>query len=429
MPDAQSPSNDLPRLVIGAMSGTSCDGVDAALIETRGRGDGMSAKYRHHVERPFDDEFRRTLLKLREDQAASFADLAEVGRTLTLAYAAAVKDLLAEADVKADDVAAVAAHGQTLYHDPPNTIQWLDPSLLAFETGLIVVSDFRRADCAAGGQGAPLVPFGDWVFFRSPTQTRVILNLGGIANLTYLPAGGGIDDVIAFDTGPGCCILDDLVRASDLLLSHDVDGQVSADGLGILPMIQLIEQPTLSPECGDWMRFSHQPLPKSTDVPAMRRCWAGLIRGARFAQPSEGWPLKDLMATAIEFTTAAICQSVWSTCALKDNEVGILYVAGGGARNPTLFRQIRAGLSSDGLPTGDVVVASPKSPDGHERHYEDRINDWRVKHLDDLGLPSQAREAACFAVLGAATLDGEPSNVPSATGASRRVVLGSITPR
>ncbi len=148
------------------MSGTSCDGVDAALVRIAGRGDAMTAAYIDHVETSFEPEFRRNLLEIREAGGCSFRELAELGRTLTLAYAAAVTRLLEQSNTKSSDVAAVAAHGQTLFHDPPDTIQWLDPSLLAAEVGMAVVSDFRRADCAAGGQGAPLVPFGDWVFFR-----------------------------------------------------------------------------------------------------------------------------------------------------------------------------------------------------------------------------------------------------------------------
>src|SRR6185295_11728082 len=123
-------------------------------------------------------------------------------REISLTYAAAVNEALSASHLSATDLAAVAAHGQTLYHDPPNTIQWLDPSLIAAEVGCPVVSDFRRADLAAGGQGAPLVPFADYILFRHPTKNRVLLNIGGIANLTHIPAGATLEQVTAFDTGP-----------------------------------------------------------------------------------------------------------------------------------------------------------------------------------------------------------------------------------
>src|SRR6202043_1424732 len=123
-----------------------------------------------------------------------------------------VNEVLSAENLDPRDLSAIAAHGQTFFHQPPDTIQWLDPSLIAARTGCVVVSDFRRADCAAGGQGAPLVPFADYLLFRHPTKNRVLLNIGGIANLTILPAGAPIDKLIAFDTGPGNCISDWICR-------------------------------------------------------------------------------------------------------------------------------------------------------------------------------------------------------------------------
>ena len=361
------------------MSGTSCDGVDAALVEVVGRGEGMAARHLAHVERPFDADFRRELLAVRESGGCSFAELAGIGRTLTLAYAAAVNDLLA--GTGRENVVAVAAHGQTLYHSPPDTIQWLDPSLLAAETGLAVVGDFRRADCAAGGQGAPLVPFADWVFFRHPTKSRVILNLGGIANLTYLPAGGGIKDVIAFDTGPGCCVSDWLMR------THrgepaDEGGQLAEAGKAMSSVLARASAAAY---------FDAEP-PKSTDAPAMVEVFEKAVgkRGGR---------LENLLATAAFCTASTIRGGVARCGDLPPDEV---IVAGGGTRNRAIMRALRQLFENTPFPS-------------------------TVELTDALGLPAQAREAACFAVLGAATLDGEPANVPNATGASRRVVLGSIT--
>src|SRR5205814_7465255 len=130
------------------------------------------------------------------------------GRDISLCYALAVNEALASASMNATQLTAVAAHGQTLFHNPPDTIQWLDPALIAAEVGCAVVSDFRRADLAAGGQGAPLVPFADYILFRHPTMHRVVINIGGIANLTFIEAGAELEDVIAFDIGPGNCISD-----------------------------------------------------------------------------------------------------------------------------------------------------------------------------------------------------------------------------
>ena len=389
------------RLLIGAMSGTSCDGVDAALVAVRGRGEGMTALYVAHVERPFPADFRRELLRIREAGGCSFAELAAVGRTLTLAYAAAVNDLLAETG--ATGVLAVAAHGQTLYHAPPDTIQWLDPSLLAAETGLAVVSDFRRADCAAGGQGAPLVPFADWIFFRHAERSRVILNLGGIANLTYLPAGGGIDDVVAFDTGPGCCLSDWLMR------THDPSGPAfDADGMRAM-------EGKANGRWSEWVLaqpYFNAPPPKSTDVPTMLalcdsapaavRPWAGRRRA------DDDLALVDELAEASRLVALAVERAVATLPRRPDQVV----VAGGGMKNRAIMRAIGRNVLEH-LPPNWVRLDGGCNP----------------RPTDEFGLPAQAREAACFAVLGAATLDGEPGNVPRATGARRRVVLGSVTPR
>src|SRR6185503_13117382 len=181
------------RYVAGAMSGTSADGVDIAIVAIDGRGYDMTARLVVHHHRPYNDTLRRQIFAFRSGGGGSVSqdtlgELAQMGREISLTYAAAVNEALAAAHMEAKNLAAVAAHGQTLFHDPPNTIQWLDPSLIAAEVGCPVVSDFRRADCAAGGQGAPLVPFADYILFRDPVKTRVLLNIGGIANITHLPA-------------------------------------------------------------------------------------------------------------------------------------------------------------------------------------------------------------------------------------------------
>src|SRR6516165_10321270 len=177
------------RLIAGAMSGTSADGVDVALVRIDGRGLEMSARLTHHHHVAYDSNLREAIFACRNSGEVRLADLAAMGRAITLVYARAVNEALLGAKLTANDLAAVAAHGQTLFHAPPNTIQWFDPALLAAEVGCAVVSDFRRADCAAGGQGAPLVPFADYILFRHPSKNRVLLNIGGIANLTAIPAG------------------------------------------------------------------------------------------------------------------------------------------------------------------------------------------------------------------------------------------------
>src|SRR5688572_21276745 len=249
------------RLIAGAMSGTSADGVDVALTRITGRGTSMTAQLIHHHHRPYDAATRDEIFAFRGgDASCNLARLARLGRTISLTYATAVNEALAASRLSASDLAAVAAHGQTLYHAPPDTIQWFDPSLVAAEVGCPVVSDFRRADLAAGGQGAPLVPFADYVLFRFKPQNRVLLNIGGIANLTWLPAGGELKDVIAFDTGPGNCISDHLCRKHfPDGPGYDVGGQAAVRGKVHAQMAtHVMRQP-----------YFRAPPPKSTDGPQM----------------------------------------------------------------------------------------------------------------------------------------------------------------
>src|SRR5215213_3330876 len=178
------------RIIVGTMSGTSADGVDAAITQITGRGIEMQVKLLLHHHHPYEPQLRSEIFAFRNGSVTSdvLGRLARLGRGISLATAGAVNAALEAAKLGPQDVTAVAAHGQTLFHDPPSTIQWLDPALVAHETKCQVVSDFRRADLAAGGQGAPLVPFADYILFRHPTKNRVLLNIGGIANLTWIAA-------------------------------------------------------------------------------------------------------------------------------------------------------------------------------------------------------------------------------------------------
>jgi anhydro-N-acetylmuramic acid kinase len=363
------------------MSGTSADGVDAALVRVDGRGMQMAATLLGQAHEAYTAAIRGEIFAARasatQGQQMSLAALARLGRDVAFAYAAAVQKELASTGVHANDIAAVAAHGQTLFHDPPNTIQWIVPALLAAETGCAVVSDFRRADLAAGGQGAPLVPFADYVLFRHPTKSRVLLNLGGIANFTWLPAGGTPRDVIAFDTGPANCIVDELVKPN-----IDAGGERALRG-------RVHEQ--LLAEVLRASYFERTP-PKSTDGPEM----IAAFRAGRAKHP-DVTQLEDLLATACAVTAASVAGAIERWCPGRVDEV---IASGGGTNNAAIMSMLR-----------------------------ERLPGASVSTLDQLGMPTDAKEAVAFALLAAATLDGEPSNVPAATGARRAVVLGSITPR
>src|SRR5579863_4013519 len=203
------------RLIAGAMSGTSADGVDVAIVGIDGRGLKMTATLIQHHHEPYVRELRERILTIRQSGLLDLVSLAALARGISFTYASAVFAALDAAGLNAGTISAIAAHGQTLFHLPPDTIQWLDPALLAAETRCSVISDFRRADCAAGGQGAPLVPFADYILFRHPIVNRAIVNIGGIANVTLLPPGAALDQITAFDTGPGNCISDFIMRTSE----------------------------------------------------------------------------------------------------------------------------------------------------------------------------------------------------------------------
>ncbi len=371
------------RIIAGAMSGTSADGVDVAVVRVEGRGLDMSARLLAQHYAAYAPDLRAAIFAARNAGQVSWGDLAGIGRRVSLAYAAAVAAAVAGAGLTAADVAAVAAHGQTLYHAPPDTIQWLDPALVAAETGIAVVSDFRRADCAAGGQGAPLVPFADHILFADPLRHRALLNLGGIANVTSLPAGGTLDQLLAFDTGPGNCVSDWLVR----YMHPDGPG---VDRGGVLASHgKPDEAVVLRMLAGD---FFKRPPPKSTDGPAMVDLFTAAVAdfGSRGRLPAN-------LATACLVTAASVGRALREFLPHFPDEV---VVSGGGTRNATLMAYLRRQLP--GVP---------------------------VRTTDELGVPAEAKEAIAFALLAAATLDGEPSNVPAATGARRPVVLGSVTPK
>jgi len=370
------------RYIAGAMSGTSADGVDVAIVRVEGTGIDLSACVAHHHHRSYPPALRQEIFQVKAAGAATLPVLAELTREISLIYATAVNEALVYARMTSHDLAAVAAHGQTLYHAPPLTMQALDPSLLAAEVGCAVISDFRRADCAAGGQGAPLVPWADYVLFRHPQKNRVLVNLGGIANFTFLPAARGIENVLAFDTGPGNCI-------SDWLMREFMEGSCGMDDGGTRAgrgeVIHLALEQTLRHPY-----FAQRP-PKSTDGPAMIEAFE-----AAFERSLDEYPLEDLLATACCVTARSLAGAL----AALPGRVDEMILSGGGTRNSAIMNHLKQALPH-------VTMLGS----------------------EDLGIKSEAKEALAFALLGAATLDGTPGNVIGATGARRGVVLGSITQR
>lgn len=379
--------------IVGLMTGTSADAVDAILVDFRGHG----LEARHDVlayrETALPDALRREVLDLADADQWEPERLLRLDAALAECYADATRALIAAAAVEPSSVDAIGMHGQTIRHLPRSAtgsgaLTWQAGSapILAERTGLTVVSDFRRRDAAAGGEGAPLVPIADWWCFRSATEARVLLNLGGMANVTHLPAGAALEDVRAFDTGPGNAVLDALVSAATAgLARHDDGGRMATQGrvhAGLLS--QLLADP-----------FFLLPPPRSTGREHFGERYATRLQGiAEDLQLS----LEDTLATATELTAASVADAIERFLRPRGG-VDAVYVSGGGVRNTALMLALRR-----------------------------RLERTRVERLDELGVESSSKEALAFALLAHLTLAGEPGNVPGATGASRRVVLGSITP-
>jgi anhydro-N-acetylmuramic acid kinase len=379
------------RILVGLMSGTSLDGISAAVARFRdlptGRVQGELLGFTH---RAYEREERARLEQaMQEGTARAYCRVqADVGDWMADAALAA----MADAGVTAREVAAVASHGQTLWHEPGHsTWQVGDAARIAERTGCDVVSDFRARDVAAGGQGAPLVTMADCMLFAHDTQWRALQNIGGIGNVTVVPPApthdrGGMAAVRAFDTGPGVVIIDGVVRALYDGRPYDRDGLLAADGHVLEAVV------------ADALRhpyFADAP-PKSTGRELFSRDYiARFIDDCRAA----GAAAADIVATATALTARSLADQYRRFVPEPVQEV---VLSGGGAHNPTLVRMIEAAVA--------------------------RENGPRVCIFDALYFDGEAKEAVAFALLGFLHLSGRAGNVPSATGARGPRLLGSLTP-
>ena len=357
--------------VAGVMSGTSLDGIDVAIVEVRHR----SVETIGFTSTPYPAAVRAAILGV-SDCATHTAAISRLNFQLAELYASAVL----KAVKRYGPVELIGCHGQTIFHEGrSNTLQIGEPAVLAERTGVPVVSNFRARDIAAGGEGAPLVPFVDYLLFRHPRRCRVALNIGGIANITVIPAGGAPEDVVAFDTGPGNMVIDALARQfSGGKLNCDRDGKMAASGnVNRTLLDELLRDPY----------YGRKP-PKSAG-----REQYGVEFMTRLRQ--SGAPLRDLVTTATVLTAATIAIAVQRAVAGPAD----LIASGGGVHNPQIMAHL-AGF----LPGVDIGTST------------------------DYGIDADAKEAIAFAVLAHETWRRRPSNLPSATGAKRAVVLGSITP-
>jgi anhydro-N-acetylmuramic acid kinase len=382
-------------IVAGVMSGTSADGIDVVLVRCAGRGLRTRFALLAHRQYGYTPALRKNILGWMNAPSARVADLARLNFLLGELYAEAVEKTMRSARIPKLDL--IGCHGQTLYHQSeptlflnrPITCTWQtgEAAIMAARAGVPVVSDFRPADMAAGGKGAPLVPYLDFILFLHPRRGRILQNLGGIGNLTAIPAGASADQVIAFDTGPGNMVID-AVTQQFFGQPFDRDGRIAAQGRPIESVVARALQ-------GDFL----QRKPPRT---------AGREQfGREFSQQLIYWCRKsgkalskqDLVATATALTAASISQALrrWIMPRYRFQD---FVVSGGGSKNRTLMHMLQEHLTPLGL---------------------------KLLHSDEFGVPSEAKEAIAFAVLAYQTWHRQPGNIPSATGARCATILGKIS--
>jgi anhydro-N-acetylmuramic acid kinase len=372
------------------MSGTSADGVDVAIIDF-GKDRLKIAAFDTFA---YPASVSKSIHKLFDAENTPLADVCHLHFVIGEVFADAIMKLCRKSGVPLNSIDLIGSHGQTIYHNSVgtyfdkrilrSTLQIGEPCVIAQRTGITTIADFRPADIAVGGQGAPLVPYADYILLSDRRKNRIIQNIGGIANLTWLKASGNINDVIAFDTGPGNMIID---RIAYLITKgknrYDIDGRMAAGGMVNEPLLKKLMR----------HRFLLKRPPKSTGREEFGTVFSDKVYNNAI---KTGISPFDIIATVTAFTAKSILLAYERFLPKPADEV---VLCGGGARNPTLVRMLQQGLKHS-----------------------------KVMLTDDFGINADAKEAVSFAVLAAQTIRGIYNNVPSATGAKKPVVLGKIIP-
>ena len=367
--------SEAPMLVVGLMSGTSLDGMDAALVRIAGPTDVRLLAFAH---RPYSVVERAQLEAVLA--GGPIADVARLHAAIAGWAADAVDLVLAEGHRRADELGCIAFPGQTLWHEPPVvTLQLGAAAHLAERFGVRVVHDFRARDVAAGGQGAPLVPLADALCFGHAERPRILLNVGGMANATWVPRRAELEGVIAGDSGPGMAVIDAIARLVDANLPYDAGGTLAERGaVNAAVLEELLADP--------WFAL---PPPKSTGRE---------VFGADYAQRlHRRVPGADGVRTAVALTVAAVVR----VCRDHLPPAGDVVVAGGGTHHPLLMRELARAFDGHGI---------------------------ALRRFDEEFFSADAKEAVAFALLGWLAVHGQPGNLPSVTGARGMRVLGSIAP-
>jgi anhydro-N-acetylmuramic acid kinase len=435
-----------PLLVLGLMSGTSADGIDVALAKISGAPPNLNAKLLNHTTIKFPKPVQKEILRVAEQQPISAGALSQLNFRLGEIFAEAALEACKRFRISTKKVALIGSHGQTIFHQgqpvpylgrpTASTLQIGEPAIIAARTGITTVADFRPADIAQGGQGAPLVPYADYLLYRHPKLGRVSLNLGGIANITVLPAACKPSQVFAFDTGPANMLIDALVQHfTHNRQRYDKNAAMAQTGRSLPALVdELLRDP--------YLKLAP---PKSTGREYYGRAYLQkiLAMGRRHqAKPA------DLIRAATIFTALSVVDAL-NRFVLPKHKIHQLIVSGGGARNPLLFAQLTAALSETSPNVGARFSASQSSTQHGARvgarytvpapfrvgakHVAPRLGKLptsskiEVLPSSHFGIPEDAKEAFAFALLAYETFHRRPSNLPSATGAHAPAILGKIS--
>lgn len=382
------------HIIIGLMSGTSLDGVDAAVVRIQGAGITSKADMLAFYCKEYDDELRERLKKLCTRRGTGTEEICNMNAYMGEVFALAAQEAANSAGISIEDIDFISSHGQTIWHQPvvdaadrcatPSTLQIGDISVIAKHTGVPVIGDYRPADMAVGGQGAPLTPYADYILLRDSKAGRIAQNIGGIGNCTILPAGGEQESVTAFDTGPGNMLIDQAIyQLSGGALSYDCNGEWASRGQVNHELLdELLTHPY----------YGQSPV-KTTGREMFGEDYAlewlekGKLRGLE---------AEDIVATFTALTARTIADA-YRQFVFPHHSIRDVIVSGGGARNATLMRWL-----AEELPAQKVVAS------------------------DEMGLPGDAKEAIAFALLANDFIHGLPNNLPRVTGAARPTVMGKL---
>ena len=385
------------RHVVGMMSGTSVDGVDAALVEISGTDSEPKVKLLAFENKPYPPQVREKIFSLFTPANATVDKVGYMNFLLGEIYAKSALSVIEKAGMKPEEIDVIGSHGQTIWHAPipesPDgipvayTVQIGEGSVIAERTGILTVSDFRVADMAAGGQGAPLVPFSEYLLYRREKETILLQNIGGIGNMTVMPAGAKPRDVFAFDTGPGNMIIDAVISAvTDGKKTYDAGGETAAKGKVCNALLDILKEEP----------YYRQPLPKTTGREHF---------GVQYTEKILGWwkenpiPVEDLLATVTDLTAYSIADA-YERYVLPKYRASEIIVGGGGSYNATLLRFMKERFAPHGV---------------------------AVRTQEDLGLSSDAKEAVAFALMADCCMRGRANTLPSVTGAEHPAVMGKIS--